>query len=67
MGPHGMGQKASDLSAIPLCGVHHRTGSDAYHKVGPVAFAEEHSLDVAGLIVRLNDAYELVKDRRKTA
>lgn len=65
-GPHGMGQKASDLSAIPLCQLHHRRGPKAYHKLGPVAFAETHQLDVTGLIVRLNAAYELIQ-RRKTA
>jgi hypothetical protein len=25
-GPHGLGQKSSDLSAIPLCPSHHRKG-----------------------------------------
>ena len=40
MGPHGMGQKSSDLSAIPLCRMHHRTGPESYHKLGPIAFAE---------------------------
>ncbi len=25
-GPHGLGQKSSDYSAIPLCAKHHRTG-----------------------------------------
>ena len=29
-GPHGLGQKSSDLSAIPLCRVHHR----AVHRCG---------------------------------
>ena len=33
-GPHGLGQKSSDLSAIPLCARHHRTGPDSYHKLG---------------------------------
>ena len=66
MGPHGMGQKSSDLSAIPLCRWHHRTGPGSYHKLGPVAFAETHGLDVSRLIVRLNTAYELIQ-RRKTA
>jgi hypothetical protein len=67
MGPHGMGQKSSDLSAIPLCRKHHRTGADSYHELGPVAFAEAHpKLDVTRLIVRLNAAYELIQ-RRKSA
>src|SRR4051812_14100706 len=53
-GGHGMGQKASDLSTLPLCRKHHRTGPEAYHKLGPVAFEEVHQLDVARWIVRLN-------------
>lgn len=65
-GPHGMGQRSSDLSAIPLCVLHHRTGPESYHKLGPIAFAETHSLDISRLIVRLNAAYELIQ-RRKTA
>ena len=65
-GPHGLGQKSSDLSAIPLCRDHHRTGPNAYHKLGPVAFSEVHQLDVTRLILRLNAAYELIQ-RRKTA
>src|SRR4029077_584023 len=34
-GPHGLGQKSPDTSAIPLCITHHRTGKDSYHKLGP--------------------------------
>ncbi len=67
-GAHGMGQRSSDLSAIPLCQAHHRTGPKAYHKLGPVEFSEVHKLDVTALIVRLNNAYELIQEgRRKTA
>lgn len=65
-GPHGMGQRSSDISAIPLCQKHHRTGSDSYHNLGPVAFSEVHQLDVTALILRLNAAYELIQ-RRKSA
>ena len=65
MGPHGLGQKSSDLSAIPLCRVHHRTGKDSYHKLGPVKFEQAHPhLKVAELIVRLNGIYELISERR---
>ena len=49
-GPHGLSQKSSDLSAIPLCGKHHRTGDDSYHKLGPRKFAEVHRLDLRGIV-----------------
>jgi hypothetical protein len=53
-GPHGLGQKSSDYSAIPLCIKHHRTGSDSYHKLGPWKFSELHSLDIPAIARRLN-------------
>ena len=30
----GMGQRAGDDQTIPLCPWHHRTGPDAFHKLG---------------------------------
>lgn len=53
-GPHGLGQKSPDTSAIPLCARHHRTGPDSYHRLGPRRFAEIHDLDIAALVRRLN-------------
>jgi hypothetical protein len=53
-GPHGIGQKSADTSAIPLCQKHHRTGNDSYHKLGPRRFAEVHKLDVSAIAARLN-------------
>ena len=53
-GPHGLGQKSSDLSAIPLCGRHHRTGDDSYHKLGPRKFAEVHQLNIRAIVARLS-------------
>lgn len=53
-GPHGLGQKSSDLSAIPLCHKHHRTGRDSYHKLGARRFAEVHNLDIPEIVRRLN-------------
>ena len=54
-GPHGLGQKSSDLSAIPLCGKHHRTGDDSYHRLGPRRFAEVHQLDIRATVARLSE------------
>lgn len=53
-GPHGLGQKSPDSSAVPLCARHHRTGNDSYHRLGPRNFAERHNLDLAAIVRRLN-------------
>jgi len=53
-GPHGLSQKSSDLSAIPLCARHHRTGDDSYHKLGPRKFSEVHRLDIPAIVARLS-------------
>jgi hypothetical protein len=53
-GPHGMGQKSSDLSVIPLCAKHHRTGDDSYHRLGPRRFAEVHRVNVQAIVARLS-------------
>ena len=53
-GPHGLGQKSSDYSAIPLCIKHHRTGRDSYHKLGPRKFSEVHNVDIRAIVSRLN-------------
>jgi hypothetical protein len=53
-GPHGLGQKSPDSSAIPLCAKHHRTGVDSYHRLGPRKFAETHDLNIPAIVRRLN-------------
>ena len=53
-GPHGLSQKSSDLSVIPLCIRHHRIGGDSYHKLGPRKFAEVHQLNIRALVARLS-------------
>ena len=53
-GPHGLSQKSSDYSAIPLCPKHHRTGSDSYHRLGPRKFAAAHNLEIRAIVSRLN-------------
>ena len=53
-GGHGLGQKAPDSTAIPLCVTHHRTANDCYHKLGPRKFAEVHKLNIAGIVAGLN-------------
>ena len=50
-----MGIEASpDISAIPLCARHHRTGRDSYHKLGARAFERHHRLDLRAVVARLN-------------
>jgi hypothetical protein len=53
-GPHGLGQKSPDTSAVPLCARHHRTGNDSYHRLGPRKFSERHKLDLPAIVRRLN-------------
>jgi hypothetical protein len=53
-GPHGLSQKSSDLSAIPLCVRHHRTGDDSYHRLGPRKFAAVHQLNIRAIVIRLS-------------
>jgi hypothetical protein len=53
-GPHGIGQKSPDSSAIPLCAKHHRTGPDSYHRLGPRKFSGKHNLDIRAIVRRLN-------------
>lgn len=53
-GPHGLGQKSADSTAIPLCITHHRNGKDSYHKLGPRAFAEAHNLNISELVTKLS-------------
>ena len=53
-GPHGLSQKSSDWSAIPLCAKHHRTGDDSYHRLGPRKFSEVHHLNIPVIVARLS-------------
>ena len=53
-GPHGLGQKSPDTSAVPLCAKHHRTENDSYHRLGPRKFGELHNLDLVAIVQRLN-------------
>jgi hypothetical protein len=44
-GAHGLGQKASDYRAIPLCAEHHRNGRYSIH-AGRRAFEAHYGIDV---------------------
>jgi hypothetical protein len=49
-GPHGLGQKSPDSSAIPLCAKHHRTGTDSYHRLGTRKLSEKHNLNIPAIV-----------------
>jgi hypothetical protein len=53
-GPHGLGRKAPDSTAIPLCAKHHRIADDCYHKLGPRKFARIHKLNIPEIVAGLN-------------
>jgi len=56
-GPHGIGQKSSDRSCIPLCAWHHRTGPNSLHQLGPVKFQEHHKVSISVQVEALNIFY----------
>jgi hypothetical protein len=59
-GPHGMSQKASDYSCIPLCRVHHQE-----YDSGPQAFQERHGIDVPNLVVQLQAIWQAAEAVRR--
>lgn len=53
-------QKASDLTAVPLCiALHHVFGSEAVHHLGRREFARHFDVDLTAVIMRLNREYLL--------
>jgi hypothetical protein len=52
-----MGQKTSDLSAIPLCSAHHRENPDSYHRLGEQVFSREHGLALQELVRALRSRF----------
>ena len=53
-GDHGISQKASDYSAIPLCRHCHTTGPYAYHVIGRVSFERWHNISIKDIVDGLN-------------
>jgi hypothetical protein len=51
LGARGMGQKATDFSAIPLCSGHHRECPDSYHALGERGFLRKHGIDLNKLVL----------------
>lgn len=59
-GPHGIGQKSSDYSCIPLCHWHHTDGNLALDRIGRARFERTHGIRIAKVIRELG---ELWRDR----
>lgn len=53
-GPRGLGQKAPDSDAIPLCRGHHQKSNDSLHALGPRRFPDHHKIDIPAIIRELN-------------
>jgi len=62
-GPHGLRQKSSDLSCIPLCREHHRTGNAALDKIGRVRFEMRWNLCISEVIENLQYDYTILTGR----
>ena len=60
-GARGMGQKASDLDALPLCLKCHRTGPRSYHTLGARRFIEAHALNVELHQQQCRDGYQKIR------
>ena len=57
LGPRGMGQKTTDLSAVPLCSGHHREYPDSYHRLGEQGFSRAHGIDLQELVLLLQGRF----------
>jgi hypothetical protein len=58
-GPHGLGQKADDRQALPLCMMCHREGPNSYHRLSRRFFAF-HGLDRDMIVQELNSRYDAI-------
>ena len=58
-GPHGLGQKASDLQTVPLCRQHH----EDLHR-GVLDFQERHGINIPDAVAMFNAIWQ---GRKKAA
>ncbi len=62
-GPRGLGQKADDCTAIPLCWRHHdRRQALSIHTLGPVRFQEVHRVNIWSITAMLQAVPKLRRD-----
>lgn len=57
-GPHGISQKASDYSCVPICHWHHLESRDSYHKLGERKFEAHHRISIKEIVKVLRARYE---------
>lgn len=58
----GMRMKASDYSVIPLCRACHRTGAEAYHRVGRREFEEAKGMSCEKVAGELRSEYRQMQE-----
>lgn len=54
---HGLSQKASDYSTVPLCANCHTLAPYAYHRIGRKEFERRHGINIDELVERLNHCW----------
>lgn len=60
-GPRGLGQKADDTDALPLCHKCHQVGPHLYHVLGARRFVAFHNLNVAVHQQECREGYQQLK------
>ena len=55
-GPHGLGNKASDIRVVSLCTAHHR-GPYGLDRIGRTKFEEKYNIDLAEQCLWLLNTY----------
>ena len=62
-GTRGLGQRADDRTAIPLCVAHHdRRKPYSIHKLGPMKFQARYGIDIKAIVARLNEKPRIKPD-----
>lgn len=60
-GSHGIGQKASDMSTVPLC----RCCHNLLHKIGPEAFQRLFQIKFSTIINQLHEEWKETQERSR--
>jgi hypothetical protein len=56
VGRRGLGQKCSDMEAVPLCAMCHREGAQSHHRIGR-RFEEVHGVDLMRWVQQYNQRF----------
>jgi hypothetical protein len=57
-GPHALGQKSSDFTAVPLCVRHHREGPRALDKIGRPKFEKIYKVSIEETVKEMNQTWQ---------